>query len=351
MPASESGPVDSAEGQCMMSDNETEGMHDEIATAFDAAAEAEDKDPPITETPDEVPAVDAPPILEVVGDVVADEPKPDAQEEVHAFNAPQSWGVAEREGWASIDPSIQAQIDKREKEISNTLTTTKEARDFHQQFNETVTPFQHFIQAEGATPIQAVGNLLQTAATLQGGSQHQKAERIAQLISHYGIDIRTLDSLLAGETPDNPQQQQFGDMLDQRLGPINQFMQQQQTFQQQQYSDQQTAVSNELTAFYDTHEFATDLKSEMADMMEMAGRRNESLTLDQAYERAIAFRPDIQTVVDQRKAAAAAQANNQQIQQKQAAAVSVGQGNAPLGDGKPPAQSMRQAILEAMGDT
>lgn len=335
----------------MMSENETEGMHDEIAAAFD---EAEKEDTPEPETPDAVPEVESAPILEVVENVGKDDTSPDAQEGIPGnvtYNAPQSWGVAEREGWAGIDPTIQAQIDKREKEISNTLTTTKEARDFHQTFNETVTPFQHFIQAEGATPMQAVGNLLQTAATLQGGSTHQKAERIAQLISHYGIDIRTLDSLLAGEAPQNPEQQQFGDMLDQRLGPINQFMQQQQTFQQQQYTDQQSAVTNELNSFYDSHEFAGELKMEMADMMEMAGRRNESLSLDQAYERAIAYRPDIQTVVEQRKAAAAAAETSQQIQKKTAAAVSVGQGNAPLGDGKPPSMTMRQQIIEAMGDS
>ena len=263
------------------------------------------------------------------------------------LNAPASWGVAEREGWSSLSPELQAQIDKREKEIGHSLTTTGEARRFHEEFNTTVDPFKHFIQAEGATPIQAVGNLLQTAATLQGGSQQQKAQRIAELIGHYGIDIQTLDSLLAGEQPQNSPQAQLGEMLDQRLQPVTQFMQQQQFAQQQQYQQQQESVSTELGSFMDNHEFASDVRNEMGDLMEMAGNRGEACSLDQAYERALLLRPDIQAVINQRKAGAAAADMNRQVRQKESAAVSVAGGAAPMGGEKAPT-TMRQQLIAAM---
>ena len=306
-----------------------------------------DEQPGPTETE---PQVDAPQETAVVVDLV---PSQDGDNDVPTqaeINAPQSWGVAEREHWAALDPAVQAQIEKREKEIGHSLTTTGEARKFHEEFNTTIQPFEHFITAEGATPMQAVGNLLQTAATLQGGSPQQKAARIAELIGHYGIDIRTLDSLLAGEIPEDPQEAQLGQMLDQRLAPMNHFMQQQQMAEQQQYQQQQTAVGSELDTFMAKHEFTEDVRTEMADLMEMAGRRGQTLTLDQAYERALLLRPDIQEIVQQRIAAGQAKQNNQTVAQKQAAAVSVAGGNAAMG-GEKPGTDIRSALLAAWGDS
>ena len=268
-----------------------------------------------------------------------------------SYKAPQSWGVAEREAWANIPPEVQAQIDKREKEIGHSLTTTGEARKFQSEFQQTIQPFQSFMQAEGATPMQAVGNLLQTAATLQGGSQHQKAQRIAELIGHYGIDINTLDSMLAGEQPDPAQQQnnQMGAMINQAMAPVNNFMQQQQFQNQQAMQASQEATQTEIGTFLGKHEFAADVRLEMADLMEMAGRRNQTLTLDQAYERALAIRPDIQQVIQQRQAGNVAQQGNQSIAQKRNAAVSVPGGQAMQTGAAKPA-SMRDAIVAAMGE-
>ena len=345
---------------------ETEGsMHDALSDAFDESSVEESADETV-----ETSAVTAVETEEASagyqeripshGDTVVES---DAGTDVSAgegdgvdtvaaqelLKAPASWGIPEREGWGALSPEIQAQIDKREKEIGHSLTTTGEARRFHEEFNTTVDPFKHFIQAEGATPIQAVGNLLQTAATLQGGSQQQKAQRVAELISHYGIDIRTLDSLLAGEAPEDPQSHALGQMLDQRLAPVTQFMQQQQNNQQQEYQQQQQSVNNELGNFLAANEFAKDVQTEMGDLMEMAGRRGESLDLKGAYERALMIRPDIQGVIQQRLAQGQAQQNNRQVAQKQQAAVSVAGGTASVAPTTPP-NDLRSALIAAMGD-
>ena len=348
----------------MMSEPATESMHDALSDAFDESAVAESPEESVetstvaaveTQANTEETATQTETGSEVVVDGVSEADVDsvggdgDNQEDAQLLNAPQSWGVAEREGWAAIPPNIQAQIDKREKEIGNSLTTTGEARRFHEEFNTTIDPFKSFIQAEGASPMQAVGNLLQTAATLQGGSQQQKAQRIAELIGHYGIDIRTLDSLLAGEAPADPQASAMGDMLDQRLGPINQFMQQQQLNQQQQYNQQQETVNNELGSFMGANEFAKDVQTEMGDLMEMAGRRGETLDLKTAYERALMMRPDIQGVIQQRLAQGQAQQNNANVQQKQRAAVSVAGGTASVAPVTPP-NDIRSALIAAMGD-
>ena len=330
---------DAAESQ------ETE-MHDVLSDAFDEAV--------VDEPTGTVEEVVTKPVAEETGDVVSpvvegasDTIPAETDQEGHA---PQSWGVEEREYWAGLDPKVQAQIDKREKEIGHSLTTTGEARRFHEEFQQTVAPFEHFITAEGASPMQAVGGLLQTAATLQGGSPQQKAQRISELITHYGIDIRTLDSLLAGESPESPENAQLGDMLDQRLAPVNQFMQQQQFAQQQQYQAQQQSVNTELSTFMGAHEFANDVQREMGDLMEMSGRRGESMSLDQAYERALSMRPDIQEVIQQRIAAGNAQQGNQLVAKKAQAAVSVGQGKAGVEAPQKPGNDIRSHLLQAWGD-
>ena len=263
------------------------------------------------------------------------------------YKPPQSWGVPEREAWANVPPNVQAQIDKREREVQQALTTTGEARKFQEEFNQAVTPFQHFIQAEGATPMQAVGNLLQTAATLQGGSPGQKAQRIAELIQHYGIDVGQLDDILSGQMPTEQPQDQLAQMLDQRLQPMTQFMQQQQYNMQQQQVQAQQETQSQIQSFMAQHEFAGDLKMQMADLMEMAGRRGESMDLNQAYEKAILLNPEIQQVIQQRTQAAQAGQKNQQMGLKRSAAVSVPGGEAMQGGGAAPT-SMRDQIMSAM---
>ena len=345
---------------------ETEGsMHDALSDAFDESSVEESAGESVEESSaaavetQEIPASTQASVETNADTVVAIEPDggiPTGDETgdhtattEELLKAPASWGVPEREGWGALSPEIQAQIDKREKEIGHSLTTTGEARRFHEEFNTTVDPFKSFIQAEGATPMQAVGNLLQTAATLQGGSQQQKAQRVAELISHYGIDIGTLDSLLAGEAPQDPQNAAMGQMLTTALAPINNFMQQQQNNQQRQYQQQQQSVNNELGSFLSANEFAKDVQTEMGDLMEMAGRRGESLDLKTAYERALMMRPDIQGVIQQRLAQGQAQQNNANVAQKQQAAVSVSGGTASVSNSPPP-NDLRSALIAAMGD-
>ena len=278
------------------------------------------------------------------GDVATEE-----VEKVEALKAPQSWGVVEREAWANIPPEVQAQIDKREREIGVSLSSTGDARKFQSEFQQAVQPFEGFIRAEGATPMQAVSQLLQTGATLQAGTPNQKAARIAELINHYGVDINALDTILVGEQP-NPEQQQmgeFGQMLNKAMGPVNQFMAQQQQQQAQQVQQSQDSTNNEIGQFMNQNEFASDLRMEMADMMEFASRRNETMTLPQAYEKAIMMRPDIQKVIQQRKDAGAAQQNNRTVQQKRAASASVPGGQQMQGGAAQPS-TMREAIEAAM---
>ena len=322
-----------------------ESMHDTLSEAFDDVEPEDQPAEPVepVETPTE-------PLIEQEG-VAADsdagdgDPTPPPQDA--ESKAPQSWGVAEREGWANIPPEIQNQISKREAETQQVLMQSGQARKFQEEFDQAASPFLGFIQAEGATPMSAFTGLMQTAATLQAGAPQQKAQRVAEIIQHYGIDVEMLDSLLVGEQPQTGDDARLGQMLDQRLQPmmntLNQFQQSQ--VDQRQQSEQQT--NTQIGEFMAQNEFAKDVRFEMADLMEMAGRRNETLTLQGAYEKALLLRPEIQQVIQQRAAGAQAQQGNQQIQQKQNASVSVAGGAAMTGAAPKPG-SMREAIEAAI---
>ena len=327
-----------------------ESMHDALSNAFGEETTETVAQPVIPVETGEVEAPAGAIEDKDAGNANLSEGDQAAQAEAQALlKPPQSWGVAEREGWAAIDPVIQTQINKRESEIQTALTNSGEARHFQDEFKQAVAPFLGFIQAEGGTPMSAFTGLMETAATLQAGAPQQKASRMAELIEHYGIDIPTLDTILSGQTPQQGANADLANMLDQRLAPMQNFMQQQHYSQQQQQFEAQQQTGNEITQFLAQHEFAKDVRSEMADMMEMAGKRGETMTLDQSYERALMLRPDIQQVIEQRKAATAAAENNRQVQGKRSASVSVPQG-APASGGQPNKPANMRAALEDAWD-
>ena len=78
-------------------------------------------------------------------------------------------------------------------------------------------------------------------------------------------------------------------------------MQQYQQNQQQTYQQQTQSAEQEIAQFGEQHEFFEDVREDMADLIEMAEKRGQSLSLEQAYERACAINPEISKVLDQRR--------------------------------------------------
>lgn len=231
---------------------------------------------------------------------------------------PVGWTPENREHWAKLPQGLKEQISKREKEVNQVLQDSSNARRFSQDFSKTIQPFQSLMIAEGATnPIQAVDALLRTAATLKMGSKQQKAERIAQLVRHYSVDIGELDNVLAGgpqqhsQNKPNDIQAEVERLVAQRLAPYEQ-QQQQQRQQQQQAIQQKAAQGIQAVA---QEEFFNDVRLDMADILEVASRRGVQMTAKEAYDRAVQLNPEIQRVVSQRK--------NQGLQDKRNAASSI----------------------------
>lgn len=258
------------------------------------------------------------------------------------LKAPASWSPLAREEWSKVPKSVQETIDKREKEVLGVMNESAQSRQHMANFNNMIQPFQGMFQAQGIqNPLQGIYNVLQMSARLQGGSPQDKAATMAGMIKQFGVNITDLDNAIVGnKSAAGPQQAGNDPRYDQLAQQVNGM----QSFFTQQNQQQQDTITTETTAFLAANEFAPELRGVMADFMDMAAKQpGASLSLKEAYERAIATRPDIQQVLASRKKIADA---GKHTQNARAAGVSVpinsNGGNAPAAP-----ETLRDALVES----
>lgn len=224
--------------------------------------------------------------------------------------APVSWKPAAKEQWAKLPVDIRNEVQRREKEISTYISQNDHHRKFSEGFAQVTKPFEHLIRSQNSTPLQAVRNLMTTAAGLSTGNHEQKAMIVAEIIGNYGVDIETLDKVLAGgaaKTPDRGQGTVHPAML-QALQPVYGFMNEVQQARQQRQERQQHEAER-LIEVNSTKPYFDDLSDDMADLMEIAAKRGVELSIEEAYEKAVALNPEISKIISSQKAAEEARKN------------------------------------------
>ena len=346
------------------------GMREDLNAALDSTAKDDDTQD-FDETPQEV-LIDEETttnIEESNGDAApADIPAPDettvsggdkpaeAAPEEHgtpgsndSIKAPIDWGPKEREAWSKIPRNLQEKIRAREQETSALMQNTAEARRTHEEFSKLSQQYGAVLSGiAGNNPIEVAGTLFNTVANLRMGSPIQKAQIIADMISNFGVDINTLDSAIVGQAPPPEQQQdsQLERMLAERLAPFEQMMGQQNAYAQQQKVQQQEAANTEVATFAQNAEFFNDVRQDMADLVDMADKRGYQITMQEAYDKACALKPEIQAVLTERQQRQSLMAGNSSIANKRLAASSVN-GRQIGGGGGSSAMSMRDTIASA----
>lgn len=218
--------------------------------------------------------------------------------------APNSWKPATREHWAKLPAEVREQIRERERSIEQELTRTAQVRRFAQDFATAINPYAHLIRAQNSTPIQAVTNLMQTAAGLMQGNATQKAQIAAEIINNYGIDIQVLDQVLTNTLQNRGSNPNQVAPVPDWARPIFGFMDNVNKMQEQRQQQMQQEADEAIQSFSEKP-FFDDVREDMADLMEAAANRGRVMTIDQAYEKAIALNPDIAKIVGQRKLAEA----------------------------------------------
>lgn len=235
-----------------------------------------------------------------------------------ALKAPATWKPAVREFWEKLDPLVREEVLRRESEIARALTETGDARRFHREMSETLTPFNHLLTLGGLTPSQNIKALLSTVNNLRLGSPAQRSEILAQLVMDYGADLPALDSALARRLGKGGAPRGGGngggagtdiDAAIQRhlsplIAPLQEFAKGREATQKQ----EDARIEAELQAFVadPKNEFVNDVLQEMADLMGVYSGRGVKLSLQDAYQKAIMLHPDISKILSQRQIDAAA---------------------------------------------
>lgn len=221
-----------------------------------------------------------------------------AKEEVlpSTDNAPRSWKGPAKDKWATVDPVVRAEIHRRERDAQRLAQESAPVKKFTQDFTAVINPFaQHYAQS-GLQPLQLFQNLMSADVHLSTAPPAQRAQFMAKLIKDYQIDIGMLDSALAGEGINDPNEG-ISRLLDERLAPVNEFLQ---TEAQRRQATVQAEARRAETVLdrmaRDTINFPHfDLVAQdMADITEMALKRRVYLTPQEAYARAVAMNPEAQ---------------------------------------------------------
>lgn len=268
--------------------------------------------------------------------------------------APASWRPDIREHWGSLPEPVRAEIQRRETEVARTLQETAEARKTAEAVMKTIEPYQAFIKAENSNPLQAIDNLMGTAARLRTGTAPELAQLVAGIVNQFGTGrfgngfIEMLDSALAGQTPkQDPQQLAMEQVLNQRLAPMQNMLTQFQQAQVQQQQQAAQAAQTEVSSFLERAEFGNDVREDMADIIESYSRRGQNITLQDAYKKACLMNDNVRSVISQRMKAKGAQQTTQAAQKARSAAVQVS-GSAPMGALRQESTDVRSAIEAAI---
>lgn len=270
-----------------------------------------------------------------------------------AEKAPASWKATTREKWATLDPEVRAEIMRRETETSLALNQTAQQRKIADEFQRTIAPYMPQFQADGQPPLQAIQGMLQASAQLRSGAPAQKAAVIAQVIQQFGVDVSLLDQHLAAhysgqQAPADPTSGVM-QALRSEIAPIQQFMQQIQQQQTQRQQATQQQLLSEITEFSSKAEFFADVQQDVADLLEMSANRGVNMTLQEAYDRAIMFHPQVSSVVAQRKAAQAATRQTEVARKAQQASASLPTMGAPSqGNDEVVGDDIRSALMASV---
>ena len=297
---------------------------------------------------DDTPAKEGAPSIE---DVVASPDKkvehkdetPEQREARHRVDrAPQSWKGEAKKLWEQLPLQVRQEVARREKDMLPIMQEAATNKNRVQEMMQVLAPHQQRIQqVHGGNPMTAVQRMLQVEQAMFGGTASQKAQIIANMVKEFGVDVRTLDAFLVGQAaPEEIQQQSSIEaLLEQKLAPLQQFIQTQQ--QREQQAVQQTEQKAVLTVgemAQDTvkYPYFNEVREDMADLIELGARKGVYISLPEAYNKAIRMNDGVfnaSSVRDQSQGATqAALEAHRAAQAAKGASVSVT--GSPTGTGK-----------------
>lgn len=293
---------------------ETPSMEDTIrATLDDIQARGVD----IEETPDTPAETEATPAIarSEDGKFAKVEPETEAEtqemtEEVKPVKkAPSSWRKEAQEKFATLDPLLQEEIEKREQDFHKGLEPLRHKANIADAITTAFKPFEENLRAEGVNPIQAIQHLFGLDNTLRHGTAAQKAQVVNEIMARAGLTTETLSQA--------PQVDPNYQALQQQIQHLQSTFQQREQMSQQQQEQQ---LYSEIAQFSQGKEHFETVRHDMAALLQ-AGRAQN---LDDAYEMAIWANPQVRTaLIAKQQAEQKAELSKKAQEAKKAASVNI----------------------------
>jgi len=229
----------------------------------------------------------------------SDEHEEAEQTEIQARKAPSAWKKGAAEKFATLDPELQEEIERREADFHKGIESYKSKAAFADEISQVIQPFGQMIQVLGGNPQAVIHNMLVSESVARYGTQQQKVELAQRMLAEYGIDV---NSLVNYEAP----------YVDPQLQNVQSQLAQMQSVLSQQEAARQQAEANSLNS--EIQSFAADpahkhfdgVKAHMSALL-LNGTAN---SLQDAYDQAVWANPQTRQAVlaEQQQAESAARA-------------------------------------------
>ena len=280
----------------------------ELAAAWDNS-EAEEAEETPEAAPVEAESAEAAPVEATDAPVEA--------EDVDIDTAPIGMSIEAREHWKDTPDAVKKFVANFEKRNSDMAAKYGADTQRVLQMDKVLEPYQQLFAMNGGAG-NVLPSVMETASILQLGNPQQKAQRLAEMMSQFDVDVRLLDELLVGAAPSAAQQQQtmLQQQIQQEVAPLQQQVQFYEQQQQQQQQAERQRMSGEIQDFGATHEFYYDVVDQMADLIDMSHNRKINMGMEEAYKVACLANEQISKVIESRR-------SQELVQSKRNAASSV----------------------------
>lgn len=259
-----------------------------------------------------------------------------ASDHVSSVKAPQAWSPQAREAFAKAPPEVQREVDKREREITRTLSETAQVRQFAQGVQESLRAYEPIARQYGQDAFTWAGEALSLAAPIYSGNPRAAAQAIVRAIQVSGADLDTINSFLQAGPQGPPSQTQAHAYQPPSEDAIIAKLEAKWEAQKNQQMAQEFLAN--------PPEFWGDVQEDAIELIRLDRMRGGNMTPQQAYDKAVKFNEGVQSALAQRKAAEAAKKQQADLSASKAAATSVR--SQPAGPAVPGKKSSVEAMSE-----
>lgn len=199
---------------------------------------------------------------------------------------PKTWRPALAEKWATLDPEIKAEVQRREEAMFQGIEGYKADAAQGKIFKQVMAPYEAVLAQHNIDPAQQISGLMRAHHTLALGHPQEKVALFRQLAQDYNVDLDALTVAL------DPAQQPFTDPA---VAALQKELQTVKSHLSAQQAAQAEAKRAELSTEIDR--FAADKSNvyfdEVANDMAALLQSGAAATLKEAYEKAIWVNPAV----------------------------------------------------------